>query len=112
MNLPIVPNTLFYEYQQIYEAEKFTVSESEQKFSNFLEGLIKIHNLLLANCLSELLEKARIDRIILPWDDKIDFRRNKPKIYSKKNMKTLLESISNKICSSAFMRVGQFHQRL
>ncbi len=55
MNLPIVPNTLFYEYQQVYEAEKFVIPESDKKFSNFLEGLIKIHNLLLANCFSEML---------------------------------------------------------
>lgn len=95
MSLPIVPNTLFYEYQQIYETEKFIVPESEKKFANFLEGLIKIHNLLLANCLSELLEKSRIDRIILPWDDKLDFRRNKSKVYSRKNIESIIETIIN-----------------
>ena len=52
MNLPIVPNTLFYEYQFIYEEEVFKVSESDKKYTNFLEGMIKIQNLLLANCMS------------------------------------------------------------
>lgn len=70
MNMPIVPNTLFYEYELIYESEKFIIEEDNRKYSNFLEGLIKIHNLLLANCLSEILEKHRIDRVILPWDNK------------------------------------------
>jgi hypothetical protein len=65
----------------------FTIAEDEKKYCNFLEGLIKINNLLLANCLSEILEKARIDRVILPWDRKFEPERscNKNK-YSRKDL--------------------------
>lgn len=55
MNMPIIPNTLFYEYQLIYEAEKFIVPEENKKYSNFLEGLIKLQNLALTNSLSDML---------------------------------------------------------
>jgi hypothetical protein len=85
INMPIVPNSLFYEYQLIYEASKFVVADDEKKYSNFLEGLIKIHNLLLANCLSELLEKNRIDSVVLPWDNKFDAHRHTNK-FSRSNL--------------------------
>lgn len=62
--------------------------------------------------MSELLEKSRIDRIIFPWDNKVDFRRNKGKNYSRKNLETILENIIEQISSCAFMRVGQFHKRI
>jgi hypothetical protein len=73
--MPVVPNTLFYEYQLIYEKKVFTIAEENKRYSNFLEGLIKIHNLLLANCMSEMLEKTRIDRVVLPWDHRFDPHR-------------------------------------
>ena len=52
LNLPIIPQTLYYDYQQIYEDEHFMIPEDDKKYSNFLESLIKIHNLSLINCLS------------------------------------------------------------
>lgn len=79
LNLPIIPQTLYYDYQQIYEDEHFMIPEDDKKYSNFLESLIKIHNLSLINCLSQLVEKTRMERIILPWDVRLDPMRNKSK---------------------------------
>ena len=76
INVPVVPGALFYEYQLKYEAEEFKIPEENKKYSNFLEGLIKIHNLLLANCFSETLEKVRLERAILPWDGRFDLKRS------------------------------------
>lgn len=111
-NLPIVPHTLFYQYQIKYQDEKFVIPEEDKKYSNFLEGLIKIHNLLLVNCFSEMLEKTRIDKVVLPWDNKYDAGRHKEKRFAKKNLEAELSKIISTICSCAFMRVGQFHKSL
>lgn len=56
--------------------------------------------------MSELLEKARIDRIILPWDYKIDLRKHKSKVYSRTNLESILQDIIKQISSCAFMKVG------
>lgn len=110
--MPIIPNTLFYEYQIIYEEKYFVIAEEEKKYSNFLEGLIKIHNLLLRDCLSEVLEKKKSDKIILPWDKKFDPTRSKnKKRYGRYELEADLKKIIESICGFAFMRVGQFHRR-
>jgi hypothetical protein len=106
MNMPIVPNTLFYEYELIYESEKFTIEEENKKYSNFLEGLIKIHNLLLANCLSEILEKDRIDRVVLPWDSRCGPRRRASSRVVRSALEGELNSIIGGICGAAFLRIG------
>lgn len=109
INMPIVPNSLFYEYQLIYEASKFVVAEEEKKYSNFLEGLVKIHNLLLANCLSEMLEKDRIDSVVLPWDAHAP--RHSPRL-SRSSLQQELRKMIDGICRAAFLQVGKFHARL
>lgn len=55
----------------------FKVSSEHKKYCNFLEGLIKIHNLSLANCLSEELERLRVDKLWHPWDHEFQPRTRK-----------------------------------
>jgi hypothetical protein len=84
--MPIVPHTLFYEYQIIYEEKVFKIEEKDKKYSNFLEGLIKYQNILLTNCMTDALEKARIDRVILPWDHQFEPERAHKKIYGRNEL--------------------------
>ena len=44
------------------------IKEDDKKYMNFLLGLIKIHNKCLVDCLSEYIEKERVDSFIFPWD--------------------------------------------
>lgn len=46
----------------------FKIKEEEAKFSNFLSGLIKIHNKCLADSLLEFMEKDRQESIEFSWD--------------------------------------------
>ena len=67
-NWEILPASAFFEYQTVYEERVFRIKEEDKKYENFISGLIKIHNKCLADCLTELLEKSRIDSIVFPWD--------------------------------------------
>jgi inhibitor of KinA sporulation pathway (predicted exonuclease) len=68
---------------------------------------------LLRDCLSEVLEKKKIDRIVLPWDQKFDPNRsNNKKRYGRQELEDGLSKIIDNICGFAFMRVGQFHRRI
>ena len=112
-NMPIVPNSVFYEYQLIYEGAVFRISEEDRKFSNFLEGLIKVHNLLLANCLSETLEKTRNDRIVLPWEWRFEPQRSASRQqYDRSSLEADLALLIDQICRSSVQRLGRFHVRL
>jgi hypothetical protein len=64
----MLPNSTFFEFQSVYEETMFELNETDKRYSNFLSGLIKIHNKSLFDCLSEYIEKERIERIELPWD--------------------------------------------
>jgi hypothetical protein len=63
--------------------------------------------------MSEILEKTRIDRVVLPWDSRFEPERScDKKKYGKKDFQAFLGKIIDEICHSAFMRVGEFHKRL
>lgn len=112
-NMPIVPNSVFYEYQLIYEGSLFRIEERDRRFSNFLEGLIKVHNLLLANCLSETLEKARSDRLVLPWEHRFEPQRSAARQqYNRTSLEADLARMIDQICRSSSQRLGRFHARL
>ena len=86
--------------------------EADKKFSNFLESLIKYHNLLLINCLSEFIERKRTIRLVLPWDNKFDSLRFKDQKSAEKDLKEVINESVNLICGCAFMRVGQFYRNI
>jgi hypothetical protein len=58
------------------------------------------------------MEKARMERMILPWDSRLNTMRNKSKSRNEKELNSMIDSIVDNICSSSFMRVGQFHKNI
>ena len=59
--------------------------------------------------MSEILEKTRMDRVILPWDLKL-YSPNKQ--YSKGDLQVDLKIITETICKYSLAKVGQFHRKL
>ena len=59
--------------------------------------------------MSEILEKTRMDRVILPWDLKL-YSPNKQ--YSSRNLQVDLKTITDTICKYSSTKVGQFHKKL
>jgi hypothetical protein len=63
--------------------------------------------------MSEILEKTRIDRVILPWDQKFDPHRSaNKKRYGRSDLQQDLNAIIDNICRVSYMRIGKFHKRL
>ena len=59
-----------------------------------------------------MIEKVRMDKMILPWDDKMDTTRSRDGKCSENAIKGIINGIIDMICKSAFMKVGQFHKSI
>ena len=82
------------------------------KYSNFLSGLIKIHNKCLSDAISEIIEKDRIDSIVFPWDTRKP-TRNDDKFIEKQESK-IEEKINDsmkKVVKISNTKLGKLYRR-
>lgn len=75
--------------------------------------MIKIHNLLLRDCLEELLNKKKLQKQTLPWDHILDPHRSIKEGSNERHViERDLKKIIDKISDFSSFKLGQFNIRL
>lgn len=107
-----MPNNAFFQYQPIYEQREFVIKQDDKKYSNFLSGLIRIHNKCLSDCFSEFMEKERIERINFPWDQVCPMKsEDRMKDQIREKMPNIIRENKKKIVQISGTRLGRLYRR-